>query len=199
MTLTFTKHGEHEIADLITAGGQPVGILEVILSWDQPTGGGFLGRLKPKTDVDVSAILFVDDEDVDYVSPKEHPTALGGRVHHHGDVKQGKGENAGEKISMHLNDIRTDDADITAIALTASCATGSFDRIAGAACRFYDATRPEREPLGVVRFSVSADHAGSLLGVVRKTDLGWTFAKTKAYGAGGNWRTLANLARGHVR
>ncbi len=198
MPLNFIKVDDHEVAELLSATGTPVGVLDVVLTWDQPTGGGILSRLRAKTDIDVSAILFVEDEDVDYVSPKEHQSALGGRIRHHGDVKAGQGDGGGEKITMCLSDIRSEDADITAIALTASCATGSFGKIAGASAKFFDAASAA-QPLGTVRFSVSADHAGSLLGVVKKTGTGWTFTKAKAYGPGGNWRTLANLARGHVR
>ncbi len=199
MSLTWTKVGDSESADLVSSNGTTVGILEVVLGWDQPGGGGLLGRFKPKTDVDVSGIIFVGDEDVDYVSPKEHPSALNGRVYHHGDVRAGKGEAGGERVSLRLSELRTEERDITAIALVASCATGRFDKIAGAACHIYDATGPQRELLDTVRFSVSKNHSGAVVGVVQKAETLWTFTKVKQYGPGGDWRALANLARGHVR
>jgi stress response protein SCP2 len=199
VSLNWTKNANNiESAELLSTNGQPVGILELVLGWDQPETGGLLGRFKPKTDIDVSAIIFVDDEDVDYVNPKEHPSALAGKVYHHGDVKAGKGEAGGERISVRLTDLRREEDDITAIALTASCAAGSFDKIAGAACHIYDATRTDKTLLGTVRFSVSSGHSGALLGVLKRTTDGWLFTKAKEYGPGGNWRTLANLARGHV-
>lgn len=202
MALNWQKTGSDEVADLVGADGGSVAILEVELEWEQPSsGGGLFGKLKSmrdETDVDVSAILFAGDEAVDYVSPKEHQSALGGTVVHHGDVKRGSGEGGGEKISMRLADIRTQDDDITSIALTASCSRGNFSKVAGAVCRIFDASGGERVHLGNVRFAVTGEHTGALLGVVRRTASGWTFAKAKAYGSAGNWRHLASLARGRV-
>lgn len=196
MTLSFTKNGDEEIAALGS-----VGVLEVELEWEQPqTGGGLMGRLKglrDATDVDVAGILFEGDEPVDYVDPKQHPRALGGAVVHHGDVRKGQGEGGGERITMRLADIRETDGDITAIALTASCPRGDFSKVAGAVCRVFDTT-DGRVHLGNVRFAVTGGHTGALLGLVRKTPDGWSFAKTKVYGAAGNWRQLASLARGRV-
>lgn len=201
MGLNWSKDTE-PVADLVGTDGGTVNVLEIELEWEQPTsGGGLMGRLKAKldeTDVDVSAILFENDEAVDYVSPKEHQRALSGAVAHGGDVKRGTGEGGGEKITMRLADIRDKDADITAIALVAACSKGNFSKIAGAVCRIYDASRPERVWLDNVRFAVTGDHTGALLGVVRKTDSGWSFTKAKAYGQAGNWRHLAALARGRV-
>lgn len=200
MPLNWTKtaEGDTEVADLISSDGRPVEVLQVLLEWEQPGRTGFLGRFKPTTDIDVSAIIFCGSEDVDYVSPKEHPRALSGAVIHHGDVVAGQGEGGGERITMKLAELRADDDDITAIALTASCAKGGFNKIAGAVCRIYDMQPVGPAHLGNVRFSVSENHTGALLGVVKKTDTGWTFTKTKQYGPGGDWRTLAHLARGHV-
>jgi stress response protein SCP2 len=196
--LSFTKNGDEEVANLPSA----VGVLEIELEWEQPqAGGGFMGKLKglrDATDVDVAGILFEGDEPVDYVDPKQHPSALGGAVVHHGDVKRGTGEGGGERITMRLADIRDTDGDITAIALTASCAKGDFSKVAGAVCRMFDASNGARVHLGNVRFAVTGGHTGALLGVVRKTVDGWQFAKTKQYGQAGNWRQLAGLARGRV-
>ncbi len=201
MGLNWSKDTE-PVADLIGANGSNVTVLEIELEWEQPTsGGGLMGRLKGKlneTDVDVSAILFEHDEAVDYVSPKEHQRALSGAVVHAGDVKRGAGEGGGEKVTMRLADIRDKDSDITAIALVAACSKGNFSKIAGAVCRIYDASGAQRVWLDNVRFAVTGDHTGALLGVVRKTDSGWSFTKAKAYGQAGNWRHLAALARGRV-
>ncbi len=200
MALNFTKTdtGANPVAPLVGADGQPVAVLDVVLGWDQPGRSGLLGRFKPATDIDVSAIIFCEDEAVDYVSPKEHPVALSGRVKHHGDVRSGSGEGGGERISLRLADLRSEDHDITAIALTASCTKGGFSKIAGAVCRFYNAgTNPENH-LDNVRFDVTGSHNGALLGVVRKATDVWQFEKTKAYGPGGDWRALAALAKSHV-
>ena len=198
MGLNFTKEDNgDEVAPLGS-----VGVLEVELEWEQPqAGGGFMGKLKglrDATDVDVAGILFEGDEPVDYVDPKQHPSALNGAVVHHGDVKRGTGEGGGERITMRLADIRDTDGDITAIALTASCPRGDFSKVAGAVCRVFDTTSGEKVHLGNVRFAVTGGHTGALLGVVRKTADGWSFTKTKAYGRAGNWRQLAGLARGRV-
>lgn len=198
MALDFTKSANgDETAEL-----GAIGILEVELEWEQPqTGGGLFGKAKAllnATDVDVAGILFEGDEPVDYVDPKQHPHALGGAVVHHGDVRKGQGEGGAEKITMRLADIRQDDSDITAIALTASCPRGDFSKVAGAVCRVYDASNGARQHLGNVRFAVTGGHSGALLGVVRKTPDGWVFTKTKQYGQAGNWRQLAGLARGRV-
>jgi len=198
VALKFTKSDNgDEVAPL-----GAVGVLEVELEWEQPqVGGGFMGRLRDRfdaTDVDVAGILFEGDEPVDYVDPKQHPSALGGAVVHHGDVKRGAGEGGGERITMRLQDIRDTDGDITAIALTASCPKGDFSKVAGAVCRIFDASNGTRQHLGNVRFAVTGGHTGALLGVVRKTAGGWSFAKTKQYGQAGNWRQLAGLARGRV-
>lgn len=201
MGLNWSKDTE-PVADLVGADGGGVAILEIELEWEQPQTSGMFGRLKAKldeTDVDVSAILFERDEPVDYVSPKEHQRALGGAVVHGGDVKRGAGEGGGEKVTMRLADIRDKDSDITALALVASCSRGSFSKIAGAVCRIYDASGSERVWLDNVRFAVTGDHTGALLGVVRKTDSGWSFVKAKQYGQAGNWRHLAALARGRVQ
>lgn len=202
MTLNWTKDGTEEVADLVNNTGGAVAVLEVELEWEQPSsGGGLFGKLKSKldeTDVDVSAILFEGDEAVDYVAPKEHQSALGGAVVHAGDVRKGQGEGGGERITMRLSDIREQDSDITGIALTASCSRGSFSKIAGAVCRIYDAGNGSRVHLGNVRFAVTGEHTGALLGVVRKTPTGWSFSKAKQYGAAGSWRQLASLARGRV-
>ena len=196
MNLNWTKANDEEVAPL-----GAVGVLEVELEWEQPQGSGLIGRALAKmreTDVDVSAILFEGDEAVDYVDPKEHQKALGGSVLHGGDVRRGQGEGGGERIVMRLADIREMDGDITAIALTASCTKGSFSNIAGAVCRIFDSSSGERVHLGNVRFAVTGGHTGALLGVVRKTDAGWNFAKAKQYGQAGGWRQLAGLARGRV-
>lgn len=198
MALNFTKadNGD-EVAPL-----GAVGVLEVELEWEQPQEGrGLFGKAKALlnvTDVDVAGILFEGDEPVDYVDPKQHPSALGGAVVHHGDVKRGTGDGGGERITMRLADIRDTDGDITAIALTASCPRGDFSKVAGAVCRVFDTTSGARVHLGNVRFAVTGGHTGALLGVVRKTADGWSFTKTKAYGQAGNWRQLAGLARGRV-
>lgn len=198
MALNFTKSDN---GDEIAALGA-VGVLEVELEWEQPQEGrGLFGKAKAlmnATDVDVAGILFEGDEPVDYVDPKQHPSALGGAVVHHGDVKRGAGEGGGERITMRLQDIRDTDGDITAIALTASCPKGDFSKVAGAVCRIFDASNGTRQHLGNVRFAVTGGHTGALLGVVRKTADGWSFAKTKQYGQAGNWRQLAGLARGRV-
>jgi stress response protein SCP2 len=198
MGLSFTKAANGDE----TAPLGAIGVLEVELEWEQPQEGrGFMGKLKSRmneTDVDVAGILFEGEEAVDYVDPKQHPSALGGYVVHHGDVRKGQGEGGGECISMRLADIREVDGDITAIALTASCPKGDFSKVAGAVCRMYDASNGTRQHLGNVRFAVTGEHTGALLGVVRKTPDGWVFAKTKQYGAAGNWRQLAGLARGRV-
>ncbi len=200
MGLNWSKDTE-PVAELVGVNGA-VAVLEIELEWEQPTsGGGLMGKLRSKldeTDVDVSAILFEGDEAVDYVSPKEHQRALGGAVAHAGDVKRGNGEGGGEKITMRLADIRDKDGDISAIALVAACSKGNFSKIAGAVCRIYDATSGERVHLDNVRFAVTGNHTGALLGVVRKTDAGWSFTKAKAYGQAGHWRHLAGLARGRV-
>ncbi len=201
MALNWSK-GTEPVADLVGVDGNTVAVLEIELEWEQPTsGGGFMGKLRSKldeTDVDVSAILFDGDEAVDYVSPKEHQRALSGAVVHAGDVKRGNGEGGGEKIAMRLADIRERDSDITAIALVAACSRGNFSKIAGAVCRIYDASSGERVWLDNVRFAVTGNHTGALLGIVRKTDAGWSFTKAKAYGAAGNWRHLAALASTRV-
>lgn len=201
MGLNWSKDTE-PVADLVGGNGASVAVLEIELEWEQPSsGGGFMGRLKAKldeTDIDVSAILFDGDEPVDYVSPKEHQRALSGAVVHGGDVRKGNGEGGGEKVTMRLADIRERDSDIGAIALVAACSRGSFSKIAGAVCRIYDASGGERVWLDNVRFAVTGDHTGALLGVVRKTDAGWSFVKAKQYGQAGHWRQLAGLARGRV-
>jgi stress response protein SCP2 len=197
VALDWKKSGNEESAEL-----GAVGVLEIELEWEQPeTGRGLMGRLRGKldgTDVDVSAILFEGDEAVDYVDPKSHPRALGGAVVHGGDVVRGQGEGGGEKITMRLADIREQDSDITGIALTASCSRGNFSKVAGAVCRIYDGSGGTRVHLGNVRFAVTGEHTGALLGVVRKTPVGWSFTKAKAYGVAGSWRHLAALARGRV-
>lgn len=91
--IDLSKIKEGESADLGN-----VAELKIVLSWEQPKSGGFLGKLKDRfdaTDIDVSAILYASGEAVDYVSPKEHPYALGGAVTHQGDVQRGSGEGAG--------------------------------------------------------------------------------------------------------
>ena len=191
--IDISKIKDGESADLGT-----VGELKIVLEWEQPKSGGLFGKLKDRldaTDIDVSAILFAAGEAVDYVSPKGHPYALGGAVTHQGDVQRGSGEGSGETIVAYLSRIREQDGDIDAIAVVASCARGGFEKIAGAVCRIYtDGTHR-----GNIRFSVTTNHTGALLAVVRKTEAGWTFAKEKAYGPGeGGWRTLAGLAYGAV-
>lgn len=202
MGLNWQKSDDEQVAPLVDASGTSVGVLEIELEWEQPSsGGGLFGKLKSKldeTDVDVSAILFEGDEAVDYVSPKEHPRALGGAVVHGGDVKRGQGEGGGERVTMKLADIRSMDGDITAIALVAACSKGNFSKIAGAVCRIYDVSSGGRVHLDNVRFAVTGDHTGALLGIVRKSDSGWSFVKAKQYGAAGHWRHLASLARGRV-
>lgn len=190
--IDLSKIREGEAADL-----GAVGELTVVLSWDQPTSSGLFGKLRDRfdtTDIDVSAILYSGGEAVDYVSPKEHQSALRGAVVHQGDVQRGNGEAAGETIVAQLSRIHADDGDIDAMAITASCAKGGFDKIAGAVCRVYC----DGHHRGNVRFSVTSGHTGALLAVVRKTDTGWTFSKEKAYGPGGTWRHLAALAAGRV-
>lgn len=205
MSLNWVKSNEpgaDPAADLVNNGAS-VAVLEIELEWEQPTsGGGLMGKLRAKldeTDIDVSAILFDGTEPVDYVSPKEHQRALSGAVIHGGDVTKGNGEGGGERVTMRLADIRERDSDITAIALVAACSRGSFSKIAGAVCRIYDASSGgERVWLDNVRFAVTGDHTGALLGIVRKTDAGWSFVKAKQYGQAGHWRHLAGLARGRV-
>lgn len=190
--IDLSKIKEGESADL-----GAVGELKIVMSWEQPKSGGLLGRLNDRfnaTDIDVSAIIYSGGEAVDYVSPKGHPYALGGAVAHQGDVQRGSGEGSGETIVAYLSRIRVEDADIDAMAITASCAKGGFDKIAGAVCRlFVDgvATTP-------IRFSVTSSHTGALLAVVKKTPGGWSFSREKAYGPGGDWRQLAGLAAGRV-
>jgi stress response protein SCP2 len=191
--IDLSKIKEGESADLGI-----VGELKIVLEWEQPKAGGFLGKLKDRfdtTDIDVSAILFSQGEAVDYVDPKEHRYALGGAVTHQGDVQRGTGEGSGETIIAYLSRIREQDADIDAIAIVASCARGGFEKIAGAVCRIYT----DGGHRGNIRFSVTTGHTGALLAVVRKSQVGWTFAKEKAYGPGeGGWRALAGLAHGRV-
>lgn len=172
--------------------------IDVVFSWEQPQAKGLMGRAKAfanRTDVDVSVISFKGTVPVDYVDPKEHPYAHGGRIVHSGDVKKGTGEGGGETVKLELGNMRTEDSDIDAFAIVASCATGNFSKIAGASARIIDTSGPEPKQLAVVRFDVTSERNGALLALIRKTPHGWVLWEQQASGNATSWRDLAGLAR----
>ncbi len=174
--------------------------VDVVFTWEQPQERGLFGKAKAlanRTDVDVSVISFAGGTPVDYVSPKDHPYAHGGRVVHSGDVKRGTGDGGGETVKLELANIRAEDSDIDSFAVVASCATGNFSRIAGASARVFDAETQQQ--LAVLRFDVTTQRTGALLAILRKTAQGWTLeAQSGVYGEARNWRDLAGLARQRV-
>jgi stress response protein SCP2 len=185
--------------------GKPLSTLRVEFNWEQPQERGMLGGLRNRmnqTDVDLNAIVFAGGEAVDYVDSKSHSRTIDGTVIHSGDVKKGTGT-GGEVITINLRDMP---ADINAIALALTCATGSFEKVTGTRATFYN---QDGELLGQQRFSVITEHNGAVVGAVKRVGDGitWEFNDTKRYGriefgrqaAGQAWRALAAIAADVVR
>jgi len=174
------------------------------LSWEQPEAKGFLARAKRAArldgvDIDANVLLFSGGEAVDYVGP-EHLSALSGRLRHHGDVKRGSGEGAGERVTLELEAIRGRDADITDMVITASCKTGDFSQIASAVARFYRGSEVDDAfQIGVVRFPVLGGHTGMILARLTSTPEGWRYVKISQKVQARSWRDLAAAAIGCQR
>jgi hypothetical protein len=188
--VSFSKQG---VADLGDIEG-----LEVALEFSQTSKGGLFGkalnRLKP-ADPDLTAIAFAGSMAVDAVDPKNKQSIYNGAVVHQGDAK-GDGS---EVIRFDLGRIGEEDKDITAFGLVAACSDG-FGRVEGATARFYDTSGGGRKHLGNVRFSVTGNHTGALLGVFQQSESGgWQFRKEAVYGQGKTWRDYARMAEGRVQ
>lgn len=182
--------------DLVTTTGEPIRKIEVEFSWQQPTTGGIKGMFgRGGVDVDATTIYYVDSEPTGYVSP-DNLTALSGAMKHGGNVKKGKGEGSGERITIDLGSIREDDSDVEAFALVASCAKGDFNQVAEAVCRVYDVSAAgESVLLGNVRVPIQGEHTGVVIGTIKKSGAGWAFSKAdKVRGPARTWRQLGELA-----
>lgn len=192
MTLDLNKRG----VALVNDTGQPISKLEIEFSWTEPTKGGFMGRLGGGgVNVDASSVYYVDAEPAGYVSP-DNLQALSGAMTHHGDVKKGKGEGKGERITIDLAAIRSVDSDVEAFALVASCKKGNFDKVSEAVCRVFDVSSGSETHLGNVRVPIEGAHTGVVIGTIKQTPSGWSFSKAnKVRGAAREWRELGVLAR----
>ncbi len=182
--------------------GSTIGTLTVQLTWSQPEHKGMLGGLRNRagrTDVDLSAIAFAGNKAVDYVDAKTRPAAPDVCLAHSGDAKSGDGAD-GETIVARLSEL---DEDITAIAITLSCATGDFTKITGAKAVF---TGDGGAVLGRLRFDVTSRRNGALLGFVKRVGDGWEFVESEHYGDvsaanyrdGQAWRDLASIAKARI-
>ena len=193
MTLDLTKRG----VALVTESGAPISTLEIEFAWIEPTKGGLMGKFGGGgVDVDATAIYYTSTEPTGYVSP-DNLQALSGSMRHHGNVKKGKGEGSGERITINLASIRTEDSDVEAFALVASCKKGNFDKVSEAVCRIYDAgSDASPNHLGNVRVPIEGAHTGVVIGTISRTPTGWTFSKAdKVRGAARDWRGLGTLAK----
>lgn len=189
MEVSFSKAG---VADLGTIEG-----LEVTLEFSQTTKGGMLGkafnRIKP-ADPDLTAIAFAGTMAVDAVDPKNKQAILNSAVVHQGDAR---GDGA-EVIRFDLSRVGEEDQDIDGFALVAACTDG-FSRVEGAVARFYDLSNGGRKHIGNVRFSVTGNHTGALLGVFKRSEDGrWQFTREAVYGQGRTWREFARMAEGRM-
>jgi stress response protein SCP2 len=194
--------GRRKIMDL--SKGDKLDTLTVQLTWSQPEHKGMLGGLRNRanrTDVDLSAIAFAGDKAIDYVDAKTRPGAPDVGLTHSGDAKSGDGAE-GETIVVKLSGL---DDDITAFAITLSCATGNFTKITGAKAVF---TNQDGTVLGRVRFDVTSRCNGALLGFVKRdgSQSGWEFVESGHYGDvsaanyrdGQAWRDLASIAKSRI-
>lgn len=181
--------------ELVSESGAAVSTIEIEFAWQEPTRGGLRGMLGGGgVDVDASAVYYTGNEPTGYVSPS-NLSALGGSMRHHGNVKKGKGEGSGERITIDLASIRSVDGDVEAFALVASCAKGNFDKVSEAVCRIYDASGGGQVHLGNVRVPIQGQHTGVVIGTIKQSPTGWRFSKAdKVRGDAREWRQLGELA-----
>lgn len=234
MGLSFEKIGDNTVEDegnkkedvlqapLVNAAGVPVGKLRVELRWTQPVladrveGGKvskFLGKMvnsareaEKKTDVDANAVLFVNDEDVEFAGP-DNLVAAEGHMKHGGNIISGD-NNTPEVIKLDLASLATDPLtqDFTAIAFTASCFKGDFTKVTGCRVTFFDDTNGTNEVLDQIRFGITANqraglpnNAALVAAVVKMGDKFYLRKGIKTYGRATDWKGLAPLCRDSVQ
>jgi stress response protein SCP2 len=195
MTLDLSKPS----APLVNDSGTPVQQLQVEFSWQEPQTSGLKGLFgKGKVNVDAACIYYAYGEPSGYANP-DNLKVLSGRVRHHGDVKKGSGEGAGEVITIDLAGIRAEDSDVDAFALTASCKKGDFNGVAEAYCRIFDISGGQPVHLGNVRVPIQGTHTGVVIGVIKKSTSGWTFTRLQGVrGPARTWQELGALAQEQI-
>lgn len=189
--INWRKEGEAQVADV-----GDIGSVEVVLEFEQTKAKGMLGGLRNKfqpADPDLVAIVFAGSMAVEAADPKNRHTAAGGCVQHTGDAA-GSGS---ESVILRLGEFKTEDADLTGVALVAACSDG-FSRVEGAKARIYDTTGGIRDLLTTVRFDLLGSHTGALLATVKRTESGWQFRREAVYGSGSDWRSYARMATGRI-
>ncbi|MBC7301626.1 MAG: TerD family protein [Nocardia sp.] len=144
--------------------------LSMGLGWDPAHANGMHPRRKD-IDLNAAALAFAGDKFVDVVF-HEQLTSRDGALRHLGDSVTGDGDGDNEVIVADLT--RLDPA-VTTIVFLVTCYTGQrFDQIINGFCRVVDnvtGTELVRIDLATV-----GAHTGIVVGTLRHTDQGWTFA-----------------------
>jgi len=194
MTMTFSKSAD---TPLTTDAGAAIEKIRIVFDWEEAKAKGFLKRTFDRgVDVDTFAVVYQGTDPIEAVRP-ERTIGVGGAIVHGGDVKRGAGEGVGENITFDFTQIREQDDDIAAIAVTAACKSGGFDRVEMATAMIFDVTGAGDGPgrkLGQVRVPIQGSHTGAVIGTLKKTSEGWAWRTSGKLGQGRTWQELGHLA-----
>lgn len=169
MSITLSKSDGANPLDGITTMG--VGV-----SWDPSAGssGGLLGRLKRErgVDLDLIAVLFVDNEPVRFAGLDSLDPLGNGGVVHSGDAQTGKGAGDDELVNVQFD--RLGPVDRVVYVAAAFKNGSSFEKANNISFKVYDSTGGSTTQVADIWPSLLGTDNANAVAEARKSDSGWT-------------------------
>ncbi|MFT4083248.1 MAG: TerD family protein [Nocardioides sp.] len=183
MSVSLTKG---QSVSLVKGDGGGLTHVRMGLGWDAMKKRGLFGSRSQSIDLDASAVLYdAQGQPVDQVWFRQL-NSQDGSVRHSGDNLTGEGEGDDESITVHLDRVP---AQVAQIVFLVNSFTGQdFSQIENAFCRLVDETT--RTEIARYDLTGSGSHTAQIMAKVARTGGGWSMT---AIGQIANGRTFRDL------